>query len=162
MVSGETVTAPDAVTSRRRNITGAVCTALVALFLVFDTTLKVLSLAPAVEATTALGYPAESVTWIGLIELVCLVLYLVPRTAVLGAQLMTGYLGGAIATHVRLSNPLLTHTLFPIMSRCCCGAARTCAKSGFARCCRSGVEDHASGVRRRVAAWTAARSFCAD
>ena len=52
--------------------------------------------------------------WIGIIQLVCLVLYLVPRTSVLGAVLMTGYLGGAIATHVRVSSPLLTHTLFPI------------------------------------------------
>ena len=48
------------------------------------------------------------------IELVCLVLYLVPRTSVLGALLLTGYLGGAVATHVRVENPLLTHTLFPL------------------------------------------------
>ena len=113
MVSGQTATAPDAV-SRRRNIAGFVCTAIVALFLTFDTTLKVLRLGPAVEGTTALGYPAESVVWIGVIELVCLVFYLAPRTAVLGALLMTGYLGGAIATHVRISSPLLTHTLFPV------------------------------------------------
>jgi hypothetical protein len=106
-------TAPEAVT-RRSNIAGLVCTAVVALFLSFDTWLKVLRLAPAVEGTTVLGYTAESVMWIGAIELVCLVLYLVPRTAVLGAVLMTGYLGGAIATHVRISSPLLTHTLFPI------------------------------------------------
>jgi hypothetical protein len=106
--------APEAVTRRRRNIAGLVCMAVVALFLSFDTGLKLLRLAPAVEGTTALGYPAESVMWIGVIELVCLVLYLVPRTAVLGALLMTGYLGGAIATHVRISSPLLTHTFFPI------------------------------------------------
>ena len=52
--------------------------------------------------------------WIGLIELVCLGLYLLPRTSVLGALLLTGYLGGAIATHVRAGNPLLSHTLFPV------------------------------------------------
>ena len=52
--------------------------------------------------------------WIGAIEMVCLILYLVPGTAVFGAVLMTGYLGGAVATHVRMSSPLLTHTLFPI------------------------------------------------
>jgi DoxX-like protein len=56
----------------------------------------------------------ESVQRIGLAELVCLVLYLVPRTSVLGALLLTGYLGGAIATHVRIGNPLFTHVLFPI------------------------------------------------
>jgi hypothetical protein len=51
---------------------------------------------------------------IGVIELVCLVLYLVPQTSVLGALLLTGYLGGAIATHVRVGSPLMSHTLFPI------------------------------------------------
>ena len=62
----------------------------------------------------ALGYPPGSVQGIGIIELVCLVLYMVPRTSVLGGLLLTGYLGGAIATHVRVSNPLFTHTLFPV------------------------------------------------
>lgn len=114
MASEHTVASAEAVTHRRRNVAGLVCTALVVLFLTFDTSLKVLQLAPAVEGTKSLGYPAGSVLWIGLIELVCLAFYLVPRTAVLGAVLMTGYLGGAIATHVRLSNPLFTHTLFPI------------------------------------------------
>jgi DoxX-like family len=89
-------------------------TALVALFLTFDTVIKVLRLAPAVQGTTALGYPADTVLWIGMIELACLALYLVPRTAVLGAILLTGHLGGAIATHVRVGSPLLSHTLFPI------------------------------------------------
>jgi len=73
-----------------------------------------LKLGPAVDGTMALGYPAGSVQGIGIIELVCLVLYLVPRTSVLGGLLLTGYLGGAIATHVRVSNPLFTHTLFPV------------------------------------------------
>ena len=76
--------------------------------------MKLLRLAPAVEGTVALGYPEHTVAVIGAIELVCLVLYLVPRTAVLGAVVFTGYLGGAIATHLRIGNPLLTHTLFPI------------------------------------------------
>ena len=93
---------------------GNVCTGLAALFLAFDAGLKVLRLGPAVEGTIALGYPADSVHWIGIIELVCLVLYLVPRTSVLGGLLLTGYLGGAIATHVRISSPLFTHTLFPV------------------------------------------------
>jgi hypothetical protein len=51
---------------------------------------------------------------IGLLELVCLVLYVIPRTSVLGAILLTGYLGGAVATHVRVGSPMLTHVLFPI------------------------------------------------
>ena len=93
---------------------GFALTALVTLFLTFDVVLKVLELAPAIQATTELGYPASTVRVIGIIELVCLALYLLPRTTVFGAVLMTGYLGGAIATHVRVGSPLLTHTLFPI------------------------------------------------
>ena len=93
---------------------GIVFTALATISLTFDTVLKVLRLGPAVEGTTALGYPADTVHRIGIIELVCLVLYLVPRTSILGGLLLTGYLGGAIATHVRISSPVLTHTLFPV------------------------------------------------
>ena len=100
--------------AKKRLVVGYVLTALVALFLTFDTVIKVLRLAPAIQATTELGYPADTVLWIGMIELVCVVLYLAPRTSVLGALLLTGYLGGAIATHVRLGSPLLSHTLFPI------------------------------------------------
>lgn len=113
MASAHTAPSPDG-GSRRRYTAGIVCTSLAALFLSFDTLMKVLRLAPAVEGTTVLGYPEESVMWIGVIQLVCLVLYLIPGTAVFGALLMTGYLGGAVATHVRIMNPLLTHTLFPI------------------------------------------------
>jgi DoxX-like protein len=99
---------------KKRLVAGYVLTVLVALFLTFDKVIKVLKLAPAVQGATQLGYPASAVLRIGLIELVCLVLYLVPRTSVLGALLLTGYLGGPIATHVRLGSPLLSHTLFPI------------------------------------------------
>jgi hypothetical protein len=98
----------------RTLVTSYVLSALVALFLTFDTVLKVFAMAPAMEATTALGYPAAAVVPIGLVELLCLVLFLVPRTEVLGAILLTGHLGGAIATHVRVGSPLLSHTLFPI------------------------------------------------
>ena len=99
---------------KKPRMTGYALTAFVALFLTFDTVLKVLQLAPAMQGTTELGYPASSVLVIGVIELVCLVLYLIPQTSVLGALLLTGYLGGAIATHVRIGSPLLTHILFPI------------------------------------------------
>src|SRR6266487_3051910 len=99
---------------KKRLVAGYVLTALVALFLTFDSVIKVLRLAPAIQATTELGYPADTVLWIGMIELVCLGLYLAPRTAALGALLLTGYLGGAIATHVRAGSPLLSHTLFPV------------------------------------------------
>jgi hypothetical protein len=97
-----------------RLVAGYVLTALVGLFLTFDTVMKVLKLAPAMQGTTGLGYPAATVRWIGMIELACVVFYLVPRTSVLGALLLTGYLGGAIASNVRVGNPLLSHTFFPI------------------------------------------------
>ena len=100
--------------AKKRSIAGYVLTGLVAAFLTYDTVMKLLQLAPAVQGTTELGYPAGTVVAIGAIELVCLVLYLVPRTSVLGALVLTGYLGGAIATHVRVGSPLPTHTLFPI------------------------------------------------
>ena len=94
--------------------TGWGLTGFVALFLAFDTVLKLAQLTPAVEGTVALGYPAHLVLVVGVIELVCLVLYLVPSTSVLGAVFLTGYLGGAVATHVRIGSPLPSHTLFPI------------------------------------------------
>jgi hypothetical protein len=84
------------------------------LFLTFDTVIKLILIQPVTESVLQLGYPVTLARTIGIIELVCLVTYLIPRTSVLGAVLWTGYLGGAIATHLRLGNPLLTHTLFPI------------------------------------------------
>jgi len=118
MIASERITVPVDGAAQRSTRTAAnvgyACTGLAAIFLAFDIVLKILGLGPAVEGTMALGYPADSVHWIGIIELVCLVLYLVPRTSVLGGLLLTGYLGGAIATHVRVSNPLFTHTLFPV------------------------------------------------
>ena len=108
------MSASESFASRKPIVAGYVLTSLAALFLTFDTTIKVLRLAPAVEGTIALGYPASTVLPIGLIELTCLALYLLPRTSVLGAVLITGYLGGAIATHVRIGSPLMSHTLFPI------------------------------------------------
>lgn len=84
------------------------------LFLLFDCGIKLLRLAPAVEGTVNLGYPASAVVPIGVVELLGLVAYVVPASAPLGAVLLTGYLGGAVATHVRVGNPLFTHVLFPI------------------------------------------------
>jgi hypothetical protein len=83
---------------------GRIITALMVLFLLFDSRLKVMKLAPAVEATARLGYPAKLVLAIGIAELICLVLFVIPRTSILGAILLTGYLGGATATQVRLED----------------------------------------------------------
>lgn len=93
---------------------GRVASGFVVLFLAFDATIKVLQLPAALEGSGALGYSASVVLALGLIQVALLVAYLVPRTAVLGAVLWTGYLGGAIASHVRMGNPLFSHVLFPI------------------------------------------------
>jgi hypothetical protein len=93
---------------------GRIAGGLVILFLLFDTIIKVLRLPQAVEGTVRLGYPENSVLAIGIIELLCLVLYVIPRTSILGAILLTGYLGGAVATHVRIGSPLYSHMLFPV------------------------------------------------
>ena len=94
--------------------TGRVLSGIAVLFLAFDLSIKLLAAPEAVTGTTALGWQPHHLPILGVIQLVCLALYLVPRTAPLGAVLWTGYLGGAIATHLRLDDPLLTHVLFPI------------------------------------------------
>ena len=99
---------------RAARITGRVVTAVVALFLLFDSVTKVLALPPVVEATVQMGFPAATVPVIGGTLLACLVLYLVPRTALLGAVLLTGYLGGAVCAQLRIGAPLWTFLLVPV------------------------------------------------
>ncbi len=94
--------------------TGRVLTALVLLFLIMDGAMKFMDLEIVRTTTIKLGWPVALNPLIGTIELVCLVLYAVPRTAVLGAVLMTGLLGGAIASHLRNGDPLFSHTLFGV------------------------------------------------
>jgi hypothetical protein len=88
--------------------------ALPALFLFVDSIGKLVKPAPVVEGTVQLGYPESVLLGLGLVLITCTVLYVIPRTAVLGAILLTGYLGGAIATHVRVASPLFSHILFPV------------------------------------------------
>ncbi|MFV8753153.1 DoxX family protein [Nannocystaceae bacterium ST9] len=85
-----------------------------ALFLVFDASIKLLGQPEALEGTRQLGYPTGIVFELGVLQLALLILYLIPRSAVVGAVLWTGYLGGAVATHVRVEAPLFSHVLFPI------------------------------------------------
>src|SRR5258708_40198507 len=91
---------------------GRIISALVVIFLLFDSTIKVLKLAAAAEGTVQAGYPATAVQPIGIVLLVCILLYVIPRTSVLGAILLTEYFGGATATMVRISNPWF---LFPVV-----------------------------------------------
>jgi hypothetical protein len=92
-------------TSKAKLWTGRIITILTVAFLLFDTMAKVLNLPVAIDGTVRLGYPATLVMFLGIVELICLAMYLYPRTAVLGAILMTGYLGGATATQVRVEDP---------------------------------------------------------
>ena len=92
---------------------GRVLTGLPVLFLAFDVTIKLMKIQPVVDSFTQLGIPVQLARAVGAIELACLLVYLLPRTAVLGAILLTGYLGGAVLTHLRIGSPLLSHTLFP-------------------------------------------------
>jgi hypothetical protein len=87
---------------------------LFVLFLLFDAIIHLMKIAPVVESFTQLGYPVSLARGLGVVQLVCLVLYVIPRTSILGAILLTGYLGGAVATHLRIGDPLFSHVLFPI------------------------------------------------
>lgn len=100
--------------SRTMLWTGRVVTGIVVLFLVLDSGMKLLQMPQVREAMAPLGYPAELGLVIGVIEAICLVLYVVPRTAVLGAILLTGLLGGSAAAHLRVGDPLFTHVLFGV------------------------------------------------
>ena len=92
-----------------------VISGLAIAFLLMDATMKLLALPVVLEASAPLGFPgADMARGLGTVLLICTVLYAVPRTAVLGAILLTGYLGGAVATHVRVESPLFTHTLFGV------------------------------------------------
>ena len=93
---------------------GRIMSGLAVAFLIVDAGFKLVQPPMAIQANAELGYSASVILPIGLIEIACLIVYLVPQTAVFGAVLWTGYLGGAIATHVRVGNPLFSHTLFPI------------------------------------------------
>jgi len=98
----------------RRVLAGRALSGLAALFLTVDAAGKLLRLEPVVQGTVALGYPESSVLPMGLLLIAGVVLYVVPRTALLGAIHLTGYLGGAVATHVRVEHPLPSHTLSPV------------------------------------------------
>jgi hypothetical protein len=93
---------------------GCILSALSILFLLMDGVMKLMKPPPIVETTVRLGYPESVIQSLGIVLLVCTILYAIPRTSILGAILLTGYLGGAVATNVRVGNPLFSHILFPV------------------------------------------------
>jgi DoxX-like family len=93
---------------------GRILTALPAIFLILDGAMKLFKPAPVIEATARLGYSESTIIPIGIVLLVCTIIYLIPKTSVLGAILLTGYLGGAVATHVRAGGGAFP-IVFPII-----------------------------------------------
>ena len=93
---------------------GWIMSGIPSLFLLVDGVMKLLKPEPVVEATVKLGYPEDVIVGLGIVVLACTVLYIIPRTAVLGAILLTGYLGGAVATHVRAGEGAFP-ILFPVI-----------------------------------------------
>ena len=93
---------------------GRIVSALAVAFLLVDAVMKIVKAQVAVEGSVQLGYPESTVVGIGVTLLVCTLLYAIPRTSIVGAVLLTGYLGGAVATHVRVGSPLLGYVLFPV------------------------------------------------
>jgi hypothetical protein len=92
---------------------GRILSALVVLFLFWDGVMKLIGPAVVLESFGRFGYPEGIALSIGILQLVCLAVYVIPRTSVLGAIFLTGYIGGAVAIHVRIGDPLFTHALFP-------------------------------------------------
>ena len=118
--------------SKGRVWSGRVLTTLVVLFLVFDGMTKVIKESHTMAAAVQLGFPGYTMPIIGCILLVCTLIYVIPRTAVLGAVLLTGYLGGAVAVQLRVANPIF-ETVFPILFGVLVWAALCLRQSGIAK-----------------------------
>ena len=110
----EQTTAEPAMTGKKALWTGRVLSGLVTAFLISDAVIHLLRPAPVVEAFAKLHFPLSLAVDLGVIELVCIALYVIPRTAIFGAILLTGYLGGAIAIQLTTSNSLFGEILFPV------------------------------------------------
>jgi DoxX-like family len=105
---------PSGQASRKTIWAGRAISTVVTLFMLLDAGMKILNTSPSVEGTVHLGYPQNLVFEIGILLLTCTVLYIIPWTCVLGAILLTGYLGGAVASQLRIGEPLFSHVLFPV------------------------------------------------
>lgn len=102
--------------SRTALWTGRVLSGIAVLFLIFDGAIKLVPIRPVTDSLRELGYPATDsfARFLGVVTLLCTALYAWPRTALLGAVLLTAIMGGAIASHLRLGDPLFSHTLFGV------------------------------------------------
>ena len=109
----QTTVEPDSI-GKKVVWTGRILSGLVTAFLLFDAVIHLLKPAPVVEAFSKLHLPLSLAVDLGIIELLCLALYAIPATSILGAILLTGYLGGAVAIQVTTSNSLFGEILFPV------------------------------------------------
>jgi len=100
--------------SKSRRWTARTMSGIAILFMLMDSIMKFIQPPTVVETTVALGFAEDQIYVLGILGLLSTLLYALPRTSVLGAILLTGYWGGAMATHLRLDNPLFTHLLFPV------------------------------------------------
>ena len=100
--------------SRKALWAGRIVSALPVLLLLMDGVMKLVKPSFVVEANVKLGYQESVIIPLGVVLITCALLYAIPQTSVLGAILVTGYLGGAVATHVRVGDPLFSHILFPV------------------------------------------------
>jgi DoxX-like protein len=93
---------------------GRIVSGLVTAFLLFDAIIHLMKPAPVVEGFAKLGFPLRLAVPLGIVELVCILLYVLPRASILGAILLTGYLGGAVAIQLPTGNPFFGEVLFPV------------------------------------------------
>lgn len=101
-------------TSKAMTWAGRIVSGITVLFLIFDGVTKVMKVPQVMAASAKMGYPASAIVGTGITLLICVALYVIPRTSILGAILLTGYLGGAVATHVFVRDPVFD-TVFPII-----------------------------------------------
>ena len=107
-------TLPTTASSTAKVWAGRIMGGIVILFMLMDSSFKFIVNEEVIKATTDLGFQAHHLPILGTLGLISTLLYILPRTEILGALLLTAYWGGAIATHVRMDNPLFSHILFPV------------------------------------------------
>jgi len=100
--------------AKKMLLAGRILSGIVILFMLMDSVLHMTKVPPVVDAFARLGWPIGLAVTLAIVELVCTGLYAYPRTSILGAILLTGYLGGAVATHLRVGSSLFGETLFPV------------------------------------------------
>jgi hypothetical protein len=106
--------APSGSISKKALWAGRIASGLVTAFMIFDAVMHLMKPAPVVEGFARLGFPIRLAVTLGIIDLICVVLYVIPRTSILGAILLTGYLGGAVAIQLPTGNSLFGEVLFPV------------------------------------------------